>query len=410
MILLDRKKPISALKLIHTLNHTQINRACDIHENHINFLNFLKFTIGEPIYNLEAGLYRILIDDIEYIIDVYFDLSNGDFLVIKSAYDVTLYMAGSTPYHIIPYRINSIKSIESSCEIECVNDNIDAIMIIGNSNYTGTPSLETPGKIDRVAYIKLSTESEFGFDTLTIPLKHTLGRLPNGAKDFIIINTEQLIAHDIINTSKEILSGGLNWEYIEDYSSSDYYVFFAKYNNVKRNKTAGSIQCSHFESVSCNDLINKSTEKNCIAVSNDSYENGIWIKIAASVLDIHGNKNFGTEMQKWIFTQAVSMNPIYIEYETSNTIYNTILIDEYHVKTWYPKTKITVDGAYGLSVFYKTYKTEFEYDSIAGRLIDFTYDYDSVTKIYTLTGWLGTYNGEPSNKIIIPFTNGKVKI
>ena len=39
---------------------------------------------------------------------------------------------------------------------------------------------------------------------LKIPLKHTLGSLPNGVKDTVIINADQLIAHDIINTSKEV--------------------------------------------------------------------------------------------------------------------------------------------------------------------------------------------------------------
>ena len=61
-------------------------------------------------------------------------------------------------------------------------------------------------------------------------------------------------------------------------------------------------------------------------------------------------------MQKWVTAQAISDNPIYIEYEISNTIYNTILIDEYHVKTWYPNTTITVDGNNGFSIFYKALK------------------------------------------------------
>lgn len=357
MILLDRKKPISALKLIHTMNHTQINRLCDINNNHLNLIKTLDYTLGERIYDLKAGLYRVIINGVEYIIDVYFDISNGDLFVIKSEYDIILYMAASTPYHIIPYKINSTEDIESPHNINTINDSIDIVMLSGRTDYTGTPSLENPAKIDRITSLNITTKSGTESDSLNIPLKHTLGELPNGARDCVIINTDQLIAHDIINTSKEILSGNLNWEYEESYSDSEYYVFFAKYPNVKLNNTADSIRCSHFESVSCDTLLNSSTKKNCIATSYDPYDNGIWIKIAASVLDIHGDKDFGEEMQKWIFNQIFNSNTIYIEYEISNTVYNTILIDEYHIKTWYPDTTITFNNNYELSVFYKSLKS-----------------------------------------------------
>lgn len=360
MIIIDRKKPISALKLIHTLNHTKTNRFCDIHNNHIDIIKTLDYTINKRIYDLRAGLYKVLINGIEYIINVHIDVRDrysGDFLIIKNEYNIILYAAGSTPYYIIPYRINSIKYITSSCDIESINDSIDIIMVDGSTKFIGNSSITNPSKIDRISSINIRTKSESGSDSLNIPLKHTLGSLPNGVRDFIIINTDKMIVHNIINTSKEILSGGLNWKYQESYSDSDYYVFFADYANVKPNNIANSIRCTHFESVSCDDLLNKSTKKNCIATSYDSYGNGIWIKIAASVLDIHGNKNFEDEIKKWILTQAVSNNPIYIEYEISDTIYNTILIDEYHIRTWYPSTTITIDGTYGYSVFYKALKS-----------------------------------------------------
>lgn len=356
MILLDEKKPISALKLIHTLNNTQINRFCDISTDHINLIKNIDYTINERIYNLQAGLYKIIINEIEYIIDIYFNLSDGDYLIIRSECDIVLYMASNVQYRIIPYRINTTKNIISSYNIESINDNIDMLMIAGKTDYFGDASLENPGKINRISNITINTNSGSKSDSLNIPLKHTLGNLPNGVRDSIIINSDQLIAHEIINTSREILSGSLNWQYKESYSNTEYYVFFAEYKNVKYNNTTNSIRCSHFESVSCDELLDESTNKNCIATSYESYGAGIWIKINKSVLDIHGCKDFGDEMKKWIFNQAISDNPIYIEYEISNTIYNTILIDEYHVKTWYPKTTITLNTDCEFSIFYKALK------------------------------------------------------
>ena len=357
MILLDRKKPISALKLIHTFNHTQTNRFCDIHVGHLDIIKPLDYIIGERIYNLKAGLYKILIDEIEYIIDIYFDLSNGDFFIIKNLNDIKIYMAGNMPYSIIPYKVNTKQGITYSRNIETINDSIDAIVIGGSTNFIGTPSIQNPINIDRITNINITTTYDSNSDSINIPLKHTLGRLPNGAKDYIVINTEQLIAHDIINTSREVLSGGLEWEYRKECSTSEYYVFFAKYSNVKLNNTPDSIRCSHFESESWTNLFDINTKKNCIATSCfGSYGNGIWIKIDKNILDVHGDKDLAKEMKKWITAQAISDNPIYIEYEISDTICNTILIDEYHVKTWYPNTTIIVDSDSGFSIFYKALK------------------------------------------------------
>ena len=356
MILLDEKRPISALKLIHTLNHTQTNRFCDINNDHLNFIETLDFIIGERIFYLKAGLYKIVVNNNEYVIDVFTNLSVGDYLIIENENTIKLCISGKL-YPIVSYKINSITNIKSSYNIESINNSIDIIMVAGITTYTGTPSLKSPARIGRIAVINSITRSGSNSDSLRIPLKHTLGGLPNGSRDCIIINADQLIAHDIINTSREILSGGLNWEYKEAYSDSEYYVFFAEYDNVKYNASNTGMRCSHFEVVPCGQLINNSTKKNCIAASYDTYgPKGIWIKIAASVLDIHGDKDFSSEMKKWILAQAVSNYPIYIEYEISNTIYNTILIDEYHIKTWYPNTNITITGNYGYSIFYKALK------------------------------------------------------
>lgn len=362
MIILDKKKPISALKLIHTLNHTKVNRLCDIHTRHyMVYAKYLEYTINERIYNLKAGLYKIKFNDIEYIINILFNLSNGDFLVIKDEYNIILYMAGSIAYNIIPYRINKEK-LMTSTTIKTINDNIDMVAFSYSTHVDGSPSLDNPMKINRLPFLNITSESDMKFSIPTIPLHYTIGGSLNAVNDFVIINLNQSIVQYIINTTKEVLSGGLDWEYKPEYSDSDYYVFFAEYPNVKLSSSNKSIRCSHFESESCTNLLDKSTKKNCIAVSDASYKNGIWIKIDASVLDIHGNKNFSTEMKKWIISQAVTkdgqkaedIKPIYIEYEITNTIYKTFSIDKYDIKTWYGNTEITTNPNVGLSVFYKS--------------------------------------------------------
>lgn len=49
---------------------------------------------------------------------------------------------------------------------------------------------------------------------------------------------------------------------------------------------------------------------------------------------------------------------------------------------------------------------EISEEQIAAEILqDFTYVKDTATGNYVLTGWKGTYNGEPSTEIIIPDTD-----
>lgn len=354
-------KYIDALNLIHSTNHTKVNRLSNININHIGIIKQITdYEIGEKIENLDAGLYKVLIDGNDYIIDIYFKMSNDDYLIIKDKNNISLYIEDNK-YPIIAYLYNET---EIPGELyNTVNSHIDCITVIGNTK-SNTPSLDKPVTIDRITQLNIKSEYESNSDEVIIPLKYSLGKLPNGAYDYIIINSEQMIVHNIINTRKEILSAGLNWQYKKEYSNNNYYVFFANKSNIKANNGSDSIRCSHFESVSYDRLKNANTNKNCIAVSNDYYNNGIWIKINKNVLDINISEDNEyidydsvvlDEMKKWISYQSTSENPIYIEYQLSDTIYNSIILDKeytgnniftdkYYIKTWYGNnTIISID-------------------------------------------------------------------
>lgn len=346
-------KPISVLKIIHGINNFTPVRYCDIHNTHI--LKSLSFTYGNAIYNLQAGLYKINIDGVDYVFDLYYDLIDGDFIVINNANDIKLYKS-LTYYAIIPYRLKNNKSIIGTNTLQnTVNSNIDCIAIDASSKYNGVASINNPMSINRLTSMNIRTVSGSNSDSLNISFKGTFGSLPNGAHDSIIINSELLVMHNIINTLKEVLSGGMHWQYMKLMSDSKYYVFYAVMNNVKLINDANAIRCSHFEAVSCSTLISKSTQKNCISLASKPYNNGIFVKIAASVLDIHGDKDFAQEFQKWLLKQAVSNHPIYIEYQLQNTKYDTNLIDEYHIKAFEGTTNITVENDIPFSIFYKSF-------------------------------------------------------
>jgi hypothetical protein len=348
------KKAINATKIIHSLNHTQVNKCCDINSQHTSLIKTLDFKIGEPIYNLSTGLYYITIDNATYVINIYMPVSSSDYLVIRNKDNISLYIS-TIPYPIVAYELAVRGDVSSGHAMSnTINDNIDSFMFIGNSTYSGVPYVTSPMSINRITSIVLnSSDGSTNSSSLKINPKHTLGSLPNGVCDVLLINSDNLSCVEVAKTSKEILSGGVDWQYIEEYSIDKYYVFFAPYGNAAYRDDANSIRCSHFEAVSYSTLISTNISKNCIALSYGKYGNGIFIKIAKSVLDIHGDKDFATEMQKWVLAKAVSNYPIYIEYQLQEPIYNNSMLDEYHLKSFYPETTITVTGASGFSIFYK---------------------------------------------------------
>lgn len=350
MILLPGKKPIIPTKLLHQYNHLKPRAVCVVHKDHLPFIKQLNYTLNEPVFNLDAGLYRLEINGVSYIIDVYYKLINGDFIMVHNEHDIRMcYNVVERP--IIPYKLLSTPDMPKVYTMENVmNGAVDMIMVTGKSTFvSGTVS--NPGTADRITGLHIKTSNGNDYQISDIPLKNTIGNLPNGATDFTIIDTARLISHDGLFTTREILSGTRAWELLEDLSDESYYVFYADHNNVKPSNNPNSLRCTHFESVTYDTLVNKSTKKNCICC--DPKKSGIYVKLDTKILDIHGEKKIVDEFSKWILNQAVGNYPIYIEYELNRPYYNTFLIDEYHLKTWYKTTTIEEESN-KLSVFYKT--------------------------------------------------------
>lgn len=353
MIVVEGKKPIPMNHMVHSLNHTQVVRCCMLNGSHMEDIQSITFEHDKNVDYLPAGIYKTTLEDgLEYAFDLYYPLldSPNHFLVKNNG---NMYMViNSVHYPVIPYRILPDQASGSSIKLEhSINDNVSMIMLAGKTVSTGTPSLDHPIDINRIENLDFKSTGVNDENTLSFPLKYHLGKLPNGTHDILIINSEQMVCHVIMRTAKEILSAGLDWNLIADVSNERYYVFFAEYNNVKRSDTADGLRCTHFNPVSIETLLN--SNGNYIAVSNDNFPNGICIKIDSEVLDIHGDKNVTTEFKKWLASKATGDNPLYIEYETNNVKFHQILLDEYHIKSYYPETTITLENNYDFSIFYK---------------------------------------------------------
>ena len=58
--------------------------------------------------------------------------------------------------------------------------------------------------------------------------------------------------------------------------------------------------------------------------------------------------------KQWLFDQMDKGSPVIVEYALNSIIYRTVLIDEYHIKTYFSKTNIKLDSEYyDASYFYK---------------------------------------------------------
>jgi len=352
MIILDEKKPIPMNHIIHSVNHIQYDRGCIISKSHTYEIKKLEYELGKVQYNVRAGLYRIDIDGVEYIIDVFYNLTDADHFIIYDKYNIFM-VRGDIYYPVIPYKVLSTQNNLKQYNItNSLNDNVSMIMIVGKTTTLLEPALDHPCQIIRLSNFDFSS-SGTGVSTLEFGFKYGLGCMPNGAKDLFVLNAEQLECHVVMNTNKEILSGGLNWQLQEEYVTDDHYVFFAKYDNIADNIYGTSLRCTHLPTMGLETLLDKNTKINCISTSGPRHEHGLWIKLAKSVLNIHGDKNISNEFCMWVAKMASSNNPIYIEYEINGTKYINFTIDEYHLKTFYPKTFIKSNNGCEFSVFYK---------------------------------------------------------
>lgn len=188
---------------------------------------------------------------------------------------------------------------------------------------------------------------------LEILLKNNIKSLPNGVKDTFILNSEQCQNHIIYRIGRLILNGTESWEFIEEYSTSKSWLFWMPYKYVKLENTYGNIICSHFNNIKSSDLIYNHKNVLGIASSYGDRGNGFFLRILPF---FHTGLDNTVPLKKWLSSQARTGCPVVIEYALQDYIYNTVLIDEYHIKTYFSKTYITLDNNYDTSYFYKTLK------------------------------------------------------
>lgn len=335
--------------LIHDMNHSQILRSCTLNSNNIgkSIINLAYNSSG--IYtNLNPGIYRITINNVQYCFDLYIPIKGDSILYIKNIYNA--YAAVLTNiYPIILYKVLSSNSDNINKLNNTINDYIDMIVMDGiteiqTDEYNITDNLK---KLVSISNISIKTSSK----QINIELKEDIKSLPNNICDTLILNAELYNYHLILRVGKKYFTGEENWQYIK--SGEHSHLFFLEDSSIKFENSNNNMISSHFSTNYYTTIIsNDFNYDNGIATSHDNtYSNGIFVRVPKDLIDSYYKEE---SFKKWISNQLLAKRPFIIEYPLSNYIYKTYLLDEYHIYTTYPTTLIEIDNKYNISYFYKT--------------------------------------------------------
>ena len=255
-------------------------------------------------------------------------------------------------------------SYESNNIDTSVNPSSDPQIISYDNNYIENKDINDPYYLQSISRFNIITGREpldiTTNNTLEIFLKNNIKSLPNGVKDTFILNSEQCYNHIIYRTGRLVLSGAEGWKYISSLSNNDTWLYWLANSHVKLSNSNNNILCSHFNNIYCTNIVNSLLMQPGVSSGYGSYGNGIFLRINKSALINNNSDNDNTSplilFKKWLFNEMQKGIPVTIEYELNKPIYNTVLIDEYHIKTYFPKTYIKLDNTYNVSYFYKTLK------------------------------------------------------
>lgn len=230
-----------------------------------------------------------------------------------------------------------------------VNSYLDGIIIEGKT-YDSFKDINALCKLTSIDAIKIQTSSieNDADDLLKIKLKNPIKSLPSGHYDTLYINCNTCDAFIINNVIRLALTGSEKWELIDSLSDYNYNVFKLKYDNMSINTDKDCIICSHLNSIGFDDL--SSHDGICISIGNTIDTRGIYIKLQKDLV-----KDL-VEFKKFLKDNMLNYNTLIVDYLSSEPTVKSILLDEYHVKTYFNKTvvKINVDSRVTLlSKFFK---------------------------------------------------------
>lgn len=222
-----------------------------------------------------------------------------------------------------------------------------------DDEYVDNKSINDPYNLQSISKFTILTSDrplyESDGNELEVILKNNIKALPNGLKDTFILNSEQCQNHIIYRIGRLILSGNEDWQFIS--ASNNLWLLWLSYKFVKLEDSNSNIICSHLNNEKASVLLNNDCTRTGIGSGFGDYGNGFFIRVPA--MKCEDNEDYATTFKRWLSSEMRKGSPFIVEYALQNYIYNTVLIDEYHIKTYFPKTYVKLNNTYNVSYFYK---------------------------------------------------------
>ena len=353
--------------VFHSQNHTRVQRFGTFS---VGYYDMLSETFSGPgtyrFKNKSAGLYFLKTSGKCYMINLFTTLSGKDTLVVENSSCIYAVINGKKNY-IIPYEISSEFSNNSlsvilqnklqsklpvtSIDIDySVNDYLDMLAVAGKTILSGdNQSPYNPVDITSISSFNVTSIGTKPEDKsiTTINLMDNIKQLPSGIGDLFVMDNNRKQAYVIYRVGRTVFTGNEYW--VASELNKKYCIFFLPYSRMSTGSDDNSVNCNYLPCMTNTNMKNDKDTTYGICNSNDDSNPGFYIRIPTDLLETPNLDGF----KKYLRQLIKNKKPMIIEYLLKTPLFKTILLDNYKIKQYFPKTTISIDANTDAGFFFK---------------------------------------------------------
>lgn len=268
-----------------------------------------------------------------------------DGIVIGGYSSLTMYY--KFPIHA-SYIFQDSKEIVYPVHAKYISQNNDYLPIVSAKYIYNKISPYSPLELNSINHIDIVSRCGDKINKFPILFKNNIKSLPSGTRDIFIMDSINQKAFIIFNIGRVIFSGAENWKLV--YSNAKYATYFLKQEYVHVGEDDTSIICNYFPSVTNSKMLNDNTFYYGISNSNDNNNRGFYVRMPIDLLEDADVASFKKFLRNKFTTQ-----PVVVEYLLHECRYKSVLLDEYHIKQFYPYTEFYIGANMEFAILNKIY-------------------------------------------------------
>ena len=367
--------------MIHKNNHVHTTREGYILKENMNDFPLVEYTgKNTTLYNLSQGMYRITINGTQYAFLLHDVLGGSDRIVINDENDAyTIIALRKRPLYL--YKINEGTIIDAmGYQLKhSVNDRIDILAMDGCTRVKEPPfvvDLNHPRKMDFTSTYNIRiTKQDESYEDYIFGMRSYLKSMKIDTRttiaDRIYVEGASNRALFLFKLGRLVLSGYEPFVKVDEFSSNEMNVFW--YDN-KMVKVGSYICCSHFNTITWDEMRDKTFNFEGICSGGTEQYQGFFIKVKksdypewndvrAKILEWYTmTNNTLHELRMQEYSKLSISNyyksyedfksqypiieyccPITIEYELTNYEYRQLALDNYKLPTYFNNTSIAIN-------------------------------------------------------------------